>query len=189
MMLEKIHLWICRKELEKLDEIWNERRIHYETKLNELQAKVEHSTKQQKQHILLENIFQKWPDAVVLGLFKNKIDQEFIALVKDDPPDKGIFLVEEGSSLKIEQPVIAFKVVDKYPKKYIYIIDVTPRVINVGNGSIAMYALIKYAKEIEATYITGKFSSVDNDHADRRNHFYEKFGFMINSNGTIRLDL
>lgn len=58
----------------------------------------------------------------------------------------------------------------------------------IGNGTIAMNALIKYANKIEAKYIDGTLSPVDDGHADRRNYFYEKFGFVI-SNAYIRLDL
>lgn len=47
---------------------------------------------------------------------------------------------------------------------------------------------INYAKEIGAPKITGSLSPVDDDHADRRNHFYEKFGFNI-INSKIELNL
>ena len=60
--------------------------------------------------------------------------------------------------------------------------------IFIGNGTVAMKALLKYAKKINAKWIDGGLSSVDNDHADRRNHFYEKFGFFI-KDSQIRLDL
>lgn len=53
---------------------------------------------------------------------------------------------------------------------------------------IAMKALIKYAKRNNIKWIEGSLSSVDNDHADRRNHYYEKFGFEIQSS-SIRLDI
>ena len=59
---------------------------------------------------------------------------------------------------------------------------------DVGNGTIAMKALIKYAKRNNIKWIEGNLSSVDNDHADRRNHYYEKFGFKIQSS-SIRLDI
>ena len=51
-----------------------------------------------------------------------------------------------------------------------------------------MKALIKYAKRNNIKWIEGSLSSVDNDHADRRNHYYEKFGFKIQSS-SIRLDI
>lgn len=50
---------------------------------------------------------------------------------------------------------------------------------NIGNGTIAMKALIKYATKNNIKWIEGYLSSVDNDHADRRNHYYKKFGFKI----------
>ena len=73
-------------------------------------------------------------------------------------------------------------------KKYIHIDDVLMEDNDVGNGTIAMKALIKYAKRNNIKWIEGSLSSVDNDHADRRNHYYEKFGFKIQSS-SIRLDI
>ena len=73
-------------------------------------------------------------------------------------------------------------------RKYVHIIDILMEDNNIGNGTVAMKALLKYAKKINAKWIDGGLSSVDNDHADRRNHFYEKFGFVI-KDSQIRLDL
>ena len=73
-------------------------------------------------------------------------------------------------------------------ESYNAIIDILMEDNNIGNGTVAMKALLKYAKKINAKWIDGGLSSVDNDHADRRNHFYEKFGFVI-KDSQIRLDL
>ena len=54
---------------------------------------------------------------------------------------------------------------------------------NIDNGTVAMNALIKYAYKIGAKNIDGTLSSVDDDHTDRRNHFYKKFGFVISNSG------
>ena len=73
-------------------------------------------------------------------------------------------------------------------KKYIEIIDVLMVDNNIGNGTIAMKALIKYATKNNIKWIEGYLSSVDNDHADRRNHYYKKFGFEIKGS-SIRLEI
>lgn len=72
--------------------------------------------------------------------------------------------------------------------KWIYIDDVQMVDDNIGNGTVAMKGLIKYAEKIKANHIEGNLSCVDNDHADRRNHYYKKFGFEI-EHLKIRLNL
>lgn len=71
---------------------------------------------------------------------------------------------------------------------------------NQGYGSIIMEQLIRYAKFLKASYISGDLSFVDigisdDDKAKRKSrerlyHFYPKFGFELDKDkGTIRLDL
>lgn len=71
---------------------------------------------------------------------------------------------------------------------------------NQGYGSIVMEQLIKFAKYMNAPYISGSISFVDigvndDDETKRENrerlyHFYPKFGFELDKNKeTIRLDL
>ena len=72
--------------------------------------------------------------------------------------------------------------------KYIKIYDILMEDNNIGNGTIAMKALIKYATKNNIKWIEGYLSSVDNDHADRRNHYYKKFGFEIKGS-SIRLEI
>lgn len=51
--------------------------------------------------------------------------------------------------------------------------------INKGYGSIMLEQFIKYAKTLDAGYISGELSTVDDGNKDRRNHFYIKHGFSI----------
>ena len=84
----------------------------------------------------------------------------------------------------------------------IYIIDFIVNDIwqNQGYGSIVMEQLIKYAKHLNVSYISGKLSFVDigtsdddetkSENRERLYHFYSKFGFVINKEERIiRLDL
>lgn len=83
----------------------------------------------------------------------------------------------------------------------IYIDDFTvnDRWQNKGYGSIVMEQLIKYAKYLKVSYISGELSFVDigtgdDDKTKRKNrerlyHFYPKFGFEIDEAERIRLDL
>ncbi len=65
---------------------------------------------------------------------------------------------------------------------YVHITDVQMSNANCGDGSITMHALIKLVKQMNATKITGGLSSEDEDHSERRDHFYTKFGFTIDGN-------
>lgn len=84
----------------------------------------------------------------------------------------------------------------------IHIIDFTvnDKCQNQGYGSIVMEQLIKYAKHLNVSYISGELSFVDvgasdDDETKRENrerlyHFYPKFGFVINkAERKIKLDL
>lgn len=51
------------------------------------------------------------------------------------------------------------------------------RPIDERYGTYAMKALIKYAKDMHVSLLVGDLSAADEDHKDRRDHFYEKFGF------------
>ena len=60
------------------------------------------------------------------------------------------------------------------------VIDVVPNPTNEGIGTNAFNLIFDYinrTKEINKMY--GSMSHVDDDHADRRNHFYRKLGFTI----------
>ena len=62
---------------------------------------------------------------------------------------------------------------------HLHIEDVLMKTNNIGNGSIALKSLIEYSKLIGVNTITCYLSSVDDDHKNRRNHYYEKFGFDV----------
>lgn len=71
--------------------------------------------------------------------------------------------------------------------------DIQVDKIDLGCGSLAMQALLDFAKEHRYSKITGWLSPVDRDHFDRLEHFYRKFGFNVEFNsdrteGSISLD-
>lgn len=56
---------------------------------------------------------------------------------------------------------------------------------NKGYGSKLMTEFLNYVRPLKADHIIGMLSHVDEvdlNNKDRRNHFYEKFGFKINGN-------
>ena len=181
-MKKKLCRRIFRRELE---EEYSKLNNSYLRELHRVEAAMEHN---EKKYGLMSRIFLLFPNAEIIGLDKNNNNEELI-VVKDND---AIYLFGERYQGIGGLPRIFFEIktekIDDLEQKYIHIIDVLMVNDNIGNGSVAMKALIKYAKRINAKWIDGRFSSVDNDHADRRNHYYKKFGFNINGS-QIHLDL
>lgn len=69
----------------------------------------------------------------------------------------------------------------------LHIDDVLMKHNSVGNGTIAMHALLQYAYFEGVDIITGCLSDVDADHQDRRNAYYKKFGFTVEKHRIIKV--
>lgn len=104
----------------------------------------------------------------------NKLDDEIAVILKDNT----LYLVNQ----KYNSPVFAPKLYFSLEGTKIKIQDVLMRDINIGNGSIALKVLIKLAQYWGVKEIVGYMSDIDSGHKERRNYFYEKFGFQINGN-------
>lgn len=140
----------------------------------------------------------------------------FVATIKqslryDGKIDKfdlnGYFLDNRTNSIDIEKVPVNMHCSAVYNEKAvclrnIHIIDFTINEMwqNQGYGSIVMKQLIKFAKYMNVSYISGElsfrdFGTSDDNETKRENrerlyHFYTKFGFEIDAkNNTIRLDL
>lgn len=111
-------------------------------------------------------------DAKYLGCMKNKLGDIVVILYKYNT----IYLMGETYRTIMYAPKIMFHKVDN---GHLHIDDVLTRYNNIGNGSILMESFLKYASENGFDLITGDLSIIDEDHKDRRNHFYEKFGFEV----------
>lgn len=177
---------LCRQIFKKeLKEAYDELNASYHKEVIRLKAAMK---KNEKQHGLIKRIYFLFPDAEILGLDENGNGEELIIVLHA----KTIYLFGERYQGICGLPRICFeeRTIEKEGliQKYIHIDDVLMEDNNIGNGSVAMKPLIKYAKKVNAKWIDGGLSSVDDDHADRRNHYYEKFGFTI-SDSSIRLDL
>lgn len=176
-MIKKMVKLIFKKDL---DEITKDLNYKYDRKFKEMDLIV---SQNERRYGFVKQIFHKFPDAEIIGLEENKEQQELIIVLCGDT----IYLFGENYQVPNKAPRIYFKIYET-PEKHIHIVDILMKENNIGNGSVAMKALIKYAKKIDAKWIGGTLSSVDDDHADRRNHFYEKFGFNID-NSSIKLEL
>ena len=181
-MKKKLCRWIFKKELDEAYTILNN---NYQYEMSKLKIAMKQN---EKRYGLVKQIFDSNPNAEIIGLDRNKNNEELIVvLIKNI-----IYLFGGRYQGSGSLPRMYFRILTKesgiFEERYIHIDDVLMVDNNIGNGTVAMNALIKYAKRINAIYIDGWLSSVDNDHADRRNHYYEKFGFVI-KDSHIRLEL
>lgn len=170
----------------ELNEAYNELNNNYQQEL----LKMEIAMKQnEKRYGLIKKIFEIFSDVEIIGLDKNKNGEELIVVLDNN---NAIYLFGERYQVREEAPKIYFSVIEQkfgmLEEKYIHISDVLMSDNNIGNGTVAMRALLQYAKKNNVKYVEGRLSPGDDDHADRRNHYYEKFGFTINDSG-IHLDI
>lgn len=183
MIKNKLCRLIFKKELNEEYEMLNN---NYKKEVSRIKSVLREN---ERRYGIIKRIFDLYPNAEIVGLDKNKKDEELVIVINKDT----LYLFGERYQGEMGLPRIFFEIIEEeyqyvLKKRYLHIIDFLMEDNNIGNGTIAMNALIKYAYKIGAKYIDGTLSSVDDDHADRRNHFYEKFGFVI-SNSSIKLEL
>jgi len=94
-----------------------------------------------------------------------------------------LYLVGEPYPTIMYAPKILFRFISP---THLHIDDILMKHNNVGNGSVAMRALLDFAKRQRIQTITGALSSVDSDHQARRDHFYKKHGFSISQNAILK---
>lgn len=182
MIKKKLCRLIFKKELNEEYKMLNN---NYKRELSHIKSVLNEN---EKRYGLIKRIFHLFPNAEIVGLERNKNDEELIVVINDNT----IYLFGEKYQDINGLPRIYFEIKEEeyefvLKKKYIHIVDVLMEDDDIGNGTIAMNNLIKYAKKNKIKYIDGTLSSVDDDHADRRNHFYKKFGFVI-SDSDIKLE-
>lgn len=132
---------------------------------------------------------------VIVGLETNKNNEEVLVVQWISNRDIWIMLYgEKCKSCNSDSRIMATYYNGGKETSYILIDDVLVDEKNVGNGSILMKYFIKYCKTTNAEYISGNLSSIDADHFDRSEHFYNKHGFIVEfskdrKSGRIRYEL
>lgn len=107
-------------------------------------------------------------------------NSEYVALIGESKTGDTLVVTVNGAAVcvyseKTNNSLIPFTL--KEYKRTIEFPDVIMRPIDEHYGTYAMKALIKYAKDMHVSLLVGDLSAADEDHKDRRDHFYEKFGF------------
>ena len=127
----------------------------------------------------VEDWMEEYSGTNVLGVGINKNDDILIAVERN----RTIYLLSDIYNTIMFAPRLMFhlKEVD-----HAHIDDVLMKTNNIGNGAIAMKALFAYCEDNYICVITGDLSSVDNDHKNRRDHYYASHGFEVNPNKIVK---
>ena len=121
---------------------------------------------------ILNNWKEMYPEGKVLKYGKNALDDSLIAVYSNN----SIYLLGESYPTIMYAPKI---IISRPEPNHIHIEDILMKHNNIGNGTFAMLALFEYAKSEGVNLITGYLSPVDNDHKQRRDHYYNKLGFVV----------
>ncbi|MGE6616231.1 hypothetical protein [Bacillus mycoides] len=158
----------------------------FETKINKLK----------KTYDIPKEIFSKYPQAEIIGIEKNKKNNEIFVFREPIGRSFEIKLYTRRSNYTYQIPTLFATLHNNSNQEpdCIWIGNITSPKENIGNGSIIMKYLIKMAKEMKVPHISGRLSPHDRDHFDKLEHFYKKFGFEVNFNcdrteGSIKMIL
>lgn len=137
-------------------------------------------------------IFFLFNNAEIIGIEKNKLEEEVYVFKSQYDSLLNIYLCSQSYQAINGLPRIMTSI--DYDENNIKILDVQTEDIDRGNGAILMEYLIKTAKKMKVSTITGWLSSVDSDHFDRSEHYYKKFEFDVEfddsrTSGSIHLKI
>lgn len=163
----------------------------YERKVKEINYEAQKKTK------LIDTVHRVFcePNHVIIGVETNKIGDEVLVVQWIHSKEIWIMLYNDKYKACNNHPRIMATYKKPYGKaEYIHIDDIMVEDKEIGNGSILMEYFLKYCKTTPAKYISGSLSSVDSDHFDRSEHYYQKHGFKVEfyegrKSGSIRYDM
>lgn len=140
----------------------------------ENKAQIQELKKYKQQDELIRRIFSDYSSAKIVDLKEDKVGNQFFVV---DAMDTIYLYSWRNIAYK---PKLYYEIKQNSEGENVMeIIDVLMTSIDEGQGTIAMEGLLKIAKERNVVRIWGKMAPCDDDHADRRAHYYEKFGFSI----------
>lgn len=164
-MIKKVLSKLFKKELDELSQ----------SKQREYESYIRYAKLYERENGFINQLLNNNPDMLILHIARNKNDFIKVAGYLNDT----ICIYDKKHTTEAARLFFEFKWTKKdneYPS--IRITDIQTYE-NRGDGSIAMHALVKIAKQLHATQITGMLSPEDEEHRDRRTHYYDKFGFEI----------
>ena len=163
----------------------------YERKVKDINYEAQKKTK------LIDTVHRVFrePNHVIIGVETNKMGDEVLVVQWIHSNDIWIMLYNDKYKACSNHPRIMATYEKPYGEaEYIHIDDIMVEDKEIGNGSILMEYFLKYCKSTPAKYISGSLSSVDSDHFDRSEHYYQKHGFKVEfyegrKSGSIRYDM
>lgn len=173
-MKKKLYVFFKRIFIKEIVEERQQILTPYFDKQRQMQEQIRELEVYKRQYELVERIFLEYPSAKIVDLKEDKKGNQFFAVDVRDT----IYLYSWGTIGYKPQLYYAIKR-NSDGENVMEIIDVQMTSINEGQGTIAMEALLKIAKEQNVARIWGEMAPCDDDHAERRAHYYEKFGFTI----------
>lgn len=129
-------------------------------------------------HNIISNEFK------ILDIYKND-DNTIILFGKYHGEQEEDHLIHLGlrifslQGLQNTQPKLLASFSEDYSGIEIHDIVIEEKYANKGYGSILMTHLITLAEDRKVKVITGWLSKVDENHAERLHHFYQKHGFKV----------
>ena len=143
-------------------------------------------------HKKLLDTFERYD--MVLGIEKNKKDDNFIVACNSDDSQIDIYLIHPFS-FKGKPYIQSIMHIDNSTgERSIEITDVQPEVNSIGNGDIMMNHFINEARRSNVKYIYGVLVNKDKDNFYRSVPYYKKHGFDVKlndnkSSGSIQIFL
>ena len=111
---------------------------------------------------------------------KHKEDKYCLLLLERDSNYDVLYVDDNGW-----KSVVYFELVED---DKLYIVDVAPLYINEGIGKNAFNLLFNYIRQTNLIKkIYGRTSPIDDQHADRKEHFFNKLGFTIDGRRISRV--
>lgn len=147
-------------------------------------------------NLLFKRVFDLFPEGSIVGLGENKRNEELIIVETTYESLLNIYLIGKPYKAINNLPRIMCSISKDASTNglHIKINDIQMVENNIGNGKIALNYLIKKAKKMKVKTISGTLSSVDADHFDRSQRYYENAGFQVlfdetRTSGSIKLVL
>lgn len=173
-MKKKLYLFFKRMFIKEWVEEKSSIIAPYLEREYEAKAQIRELEKYKRQYELIERIFSMYSTSKIIDMKEDEKGNQFFVVDAMDT----IYLYSLRSIG--EQPKLFYEINQNTDGENVMeIVDVQMTSINEGQGTIAMEGLLKIAKEHKVTKIWGEMAAVDDDHAERRAHYYEKFGFSI----------
>lgn len=184
MLKQRLFEWIFKKELNSHYDMYLRCERAHKEEINKLRNEKNDLKEKAKYYDLVHRAFKVFTHPEIIAIEKNKRGEELIVVRAHRRCSLEVYLLGKSYDGVISAPRIISSVYinQELNQNYIYIEDIYAVDNNIGNGQILMKYFLELAKTLGVEYIDGWLSPKDNDHFDRSEHYYKKFGFEVTFN-------